>query len=250
VVRDHADVFEQAPPRSWTYASDLLHVLRPEERTNTELLRLALRGHLPASWATLVAESMSKYPALPELDMEKLLGTGGDAVLSKMVGDFDGARRSDVVTMIATELRRQFAGPALRARVDTGAVTLASLEKLLAPLPGDLREQCLDSAVESASGPSLLRQLGYDAAGIAANYGGSPLRAETLSWLREMKLHRVRLVAACVTRWLEETRGERLSRDGAAAHLALLAGDAGPCGQDLSRWLGVRGLLPEKKTPV
>lgn len=248
IVRDHADVFDQAPPRSWTYASDILHVLRADERANKDLLRVALRGHLPASWATLVAESVANYPALPDLDMDILLGSGGDSVLSKMIEDFDLARRNDAVAMVAAELRRKFAGPALRARVDTGAVTLASLEKLLTPLPGDLREQCLESAVESASGPALLKQLGYEAGAIASNYSSSSLRTDTLNWLREVKLHRVRLVTACVTRWLEETRGEQLSRDGQAAQLVLLAGDAGPFGQDLSRWLEVRGLLPEKKT--
>ena len=248
IARDHADVFEQAPPRSWTYASDLLHVLVPDERANTEFLRVALRGYLPASWAPLVAEAMSRYPALPELDIDALLGAGGEAVLSKLIGELDSSKRSDAVAMIAAELRRQFAGPALRARVETGAVTLASIEKLLASLPGDLREQCLESAVESASGPLLLRQLGYDPASIAANYRNSPLRAEALNWQRVMKLHRLRLLTASVMRWLEETRGEQLSRDGAAAQLALLAADAGPFGQDLTRWLRVRGLIPEKKT--
>ena len=93
----------------------------------------------------------------------------------------------------------------------------------------------------------LLRQLGYDPAGIAANYGSSPLRTETLNWQREMKVYRVRLVTASVTRWLEETRGEQLSRDGAAGQLALLATDAGPFGQDLTRWLRVRGLVADQK---
>ncbi len=31
LASDHQDIFDQAPPRSWTYASDLLHVLTPEE---------------------------------------------------------------------------------------------------------------------------------------------------------------------------------------------------------------------------
>ena len=104
------------------------------------------------------------------------------------------------------------------------------------------------STVESAAGPLLLRQLGYEPAGIAASYVGSPLRAEALTWQREMKVYRLRLLTASVTRWLEETRGEQLSRDGAPAQLARLAADAGPAGQDLTRWLRVRGLLPDKKT--
>lgn len=247
VVCDHGDVFEQAPPRSWTYASDLLHVLTSEERANMDLLRVALRGHLPASWATLVADAMSQYPALPELDINALLASGGDALLSKIVNELDRSKRSDAVAMVAAELRRQFAGSNLRARAESGAVTLSSLEKLLAALPGDLRDQCLESAVESPAGPVFLRQLGYDAQNIAASYSTSPLRAEALNWQSEMKLHRVRLLTACVMRWLDETHGEQLSRDGAPAQLALLAQDAAPFGRDLRRWLAIRGLLSEKK---
>jgi hypothetical protein len=74
------------------------------------------------------------------------------------------------------------------------------------------------------------------------------LRPEILNWQREMKVHRVRLVVASVTRWLDQTKDEQLSRDGLAAHLGWLAADAGPFGQDLAGRLRVRGLLPEKPT--
>jgi AAA domain (dynein-related subfamily) len=247
IATDHPDIFEQAPPRSWTYASDILHVLTPEERTNTDFLRVALRGYLPTSWVALVVEALSKYPALPELDFDAILGTGGDALLSKMIGELDKSKRNDAVAMMASELRRELAAPALSTRVEAGAVTLESLEKLLMALPGDMREQCLESAVESPSSPLFLRQLGYDAATIGANYGSSPLRAQILKWKQEMKLHRVRLVTAAMMRWLEETRGEYVAKDGAAAQLTLLATDAGPFGQDLNRWLRVRGLAQERK---
>jgi MoxR-like ATPase len=248
LVRDHADVFEHASPRSWTYASDLLHALDPEERANAEFLRVALRGYLPTSWAMLATEALAKYPALPEFDLDTMLGADGEAVLARMIGELDARKRSDAVAMVAAELRRQFAGPVLRARVEAGAVTLASLEKLLTPLPGDLREQCLESAAGSAAAPLLLRQLGYDPASVAATYSSSPLRAEVQSWRRDTKLHRVRLVVAAVMCWLEESRGELPRKDEAAPQLALLAADAGPFGQDLARWLRVRGLAPERRT--
>jgi AAA domain (dynein-related subfamily) len=247
IATDHPDVFDQAPPRSWTYASDLLHVLAPEERTNTEFLRIALRGYLPTSWASLVVEALAGYPALPDMDADAILGSGGQAILSKIVTDLNNSKRSDAVAMIASELRRQFIGPAFCARAETGAVTVDSLEKLLAPLPGDMRDQCLESAMESVAGPFFLRQLGYDPAAIAASYSSSPLRQQTLDWKRQMKLHRVRLVISTMMRWLDETRGEHVVQDGAASQLMMLAGDAAPLGQDLSRWLRARGLVPERK---
>lgn len=248
MVRDHADVFEQASPRSWTYASDLLHALGPEERANSDFLRVALRGYLPSSWSLLVTEALAKYPALPELNLDTLLGAGGEAALTRMIGELNSSKRSDAVAMVAGDLRRQFAGPALLARVETGVVTLASLEKMLTPLPGDLREQCLEGAVESASAGLLLRQLGYNPASLAASYGRSPLRADVQNWRREMKSYRVRLVVVAVLRWLEEARGELRLKEDTAPQLALLAADAGPLGQDLGSWLRVRGLVPEGRT--
>ena len=62
-----------------------------------------------------------------------------------------------------------------------------------------------------------------------------------------MKLYRVRLVISVMMRWLDETRGERVVQDGAASQLMMLAVDAAPLGQDLSRWLRARGLVPERK---
>ncbi|HEX3625229.1 MAG TPA: MoxR family ATPase [Verrucomicrobiae bacterium] len=247
LATDHPDIFDQAPPRSWTYASDLLHVLEPDERTNTEFLRVALRGYLPASWAGLLVEALANYPALPDLDMDAILANDGPALLSKMVADLNNSKRTDAVVMIASELRRQFAAPAFRARAETGALTVDSLENLLTALPGDMRDQCLETAMESSAGPFFLRRLGYDPATIAASYSSSPLRQQTLAWKREMKLHRVRLVVSAMLRWLDETRGEHLSQNGAASQLMMLAGDVAPLGQDLSRWLRARGLVPERK---
>src|SRR5260221_7593350 len=81
VVRDHADAFEHASPRSWTYASDLLHALRPEERAKSDLLRVALRGYLPTSWSMFVTEALANYPVTPRLDADEVLGPGGEAAL-------------------------------------------------------------------------------------------------------------------------------------------------------------------------
>jgi hypothetical protein len=247
LVRDHADVFDHASPRSWTYASDLLLALDPEERANGDFVRVALRGYLPTSWSILVAEALAKYPVLPELDFDTVLGPDGDTAFARIIGDLDAQKRSDSLAMLAAELRRELASPSLRARVETGGVTLASLEKLLTPLPGDLREQCLESAVESTAAPLLLQRLGYDPAGIAGGYGNSRLRTEVQGWRRDLKLHRARLVVVAVMRWLEETRGEALLKPETVPQLALLAADAGPLGQDLGRWLRARGFSPDGK---
>lgn len=242
LVRDHDDVFEQASPRSWTYASDLLLSIRPEERGKSDLLRVALRGYLPTPWAIAATEALANYPTVPDLDPDALFGPDGEATLARIVGEFESHRRIDAVAMIAARMRHLFAGSDFGHRVDGGAVTLATLEKLLAPLPGDFRDQCLETAVESPAAPALLRRMGHDPADLIRSYARSPLRAEVPTWRREMKLHRVRLVVVGVCRWLDL---DGSLGPGPLEGLASLVEDAGPLAEDLVRRLRARGLALE-----
>lgn len=225
LVRDHEDAFAQASPRCWAYASDLLHALRPEELKNADLLRLALRGYLPTAWALAAVEALAAYPATPALDPDVLFAPAGEAELARIVRDFESRKRGDAVVLIASRLRRLLGEDAFAERVRRGDVTLVSLERLLACLPGDLRDQCLDGAADSPAGPALLRGLGHDPAALVESYARSPLRAELAGWRRDMKLHRVRLVVAAVAKALD---GRALD-----ANLEALIEDAGPLAERL-----------------
>jgi hypothetical protein len=136
VAQDHADLLEHGSPRSWAYASELLHALRPAELSDRELLRVALRGYLPSSWAILVAEALASYPSTPELDPDAMLAPGGAAELARHVRELESQKRIDAVAMLASKLRRALSNDALRSRVEAGSVTLASLEALVSPRPG------------------------------------------------------------------------------------------------------------------
>jgi hypothetical protein len=243
VVREHLDAFDHASPRSWAYASDLLHALRPDEIADAALVRLVLRGYLPTAWSLRVADAFAQQPALPVLDASVLLGAGGAAALARAVRELEANKRVDGIAALTSRIKRVIAGPDLCARAESGAVTLEALERLVAPLPGDLREQCLDAAVESPAATALLRSAGYQPQQLVAAYAKSRLRGELQSWRREMKLHRVRLVVVAVRDWLE-----REIADGASAHatqLGLLAADAGPMAVDLVRWLAARDIVPD-----
>ena len=241
VVRDHPDAFDHASPRSWTYASDVLHALRDDELASRDLVRVAVRGYLPTSWSLLVTEALAKRPVIPVLDVDALFAPSGAATLARMIRDLQGANRVDGVALIASKLRRVLASDELAARVTAGDVTLASLEQLLAPLPGDLREQCLESAVESSAAPALLDQLGHDPAKIAARYVGSPLAKQLAAWRRDLQVYRIRLVVGSVFRWLDRARLDERALEPLAPQLAALARDAGPVADDLARWLRARG---------
>ena len=248
VVRDHVDAFRDASPRSWAYASDILHALRADEGGRRELVRVALRGYLPTAWSLAVTEALAGGPPTPDLGADVLLAPHGAAELARLVRELDGNRRTDAITMMAARLRRILAGDELAARAASGAVTLDGLEALLAALPGDLREQCLDSAVESPAAAALARGLGVDAAAIARGYPSSAVRAELVRWRKDARLHRVRLVVVAVQRWLDATYQAHADPAALAAlvpSLSALITDAGPVAADLARWLRARDLVPE-----
>nr|HEX4318702.1 MoxR family ATPase [Kofleriaceae bacterium] len=234
VVAEHPDAFDHASPRSWTYASDVVHEMRDGELADRELVRVALRGYLPAAWAIVVGDALAGQTGLPALDLAQVLQP---RALAAIVAPLEKSGRMDAIAVVAARVRRLLAGPDLAARADAGAITLAALEQALAALPGDLREQCLETAVESAAGPALLRGLGHAPEAIVAAYVGSPLAAEVAACRRELRVYRVRLVVAAVLRYLTETALPPATLAACAPHVAALARDAGPLGADLARWL-------------
>jgi MoxR-like ATPase len=181
VVRDHVDAFVHTAPRSWAYASDLLHSLRPDEASDGEFIRTGLRGYLPTPWALAAVEAFARAPVTPELDAEILFGAEGERELMRLVRDVESRNRMDAVAMISRRLCGLFRGPVFGARVLSGQMTLDSLERLVACLPGDLREQCLDAAVEVDAARKFLPQ--------------PPGPAELEVWKRDLKLHRIKLAA-------------------------------------------------------
>jgi MoxR-like ATPase len=235
VVREHIDVFEHASPRSWAYASELLTVLRPDELQQRDLVRTLLRGYLPMAWALLVTDGLVKYPATPSLDVATLLSPHGPEALALLVKQLDGARRVDAVTMLASKLRHLLTGEALATAVTTGTFTIEDLERLVSCLPGDLREQCLETAVESHGAQALLRALHFDPRAVAERYDGSTMRTSIQAWRQSAMVHRIRLVIAGVVRWLHDAPDE--ISEAQRAQLRLLAADAAGAAVDLERWL-------------
>lgn len=240
VVSDHEDAFEQTSPRSWSYASDVLHVLQPEELQNRDLVRTSLRGYLPPAWALLVTNAVNEYPITPTLDTDVLFAADGAAVLDELMKKLGEDKRVDAVTMVASRIRHALARDKWAADALSGAVTIDQVEKLLEAFPGDLRDQCLETAVESKAAGGLLKGMEIFPSRIIDGYEGSPLRASMQAWRRESKLHRVRLVVVGVLRWIRaQPEAGAIAKDKKRSRqLTLLIEDAGPVlARDLDRWL-------------
>jgi hypothetical protein len=247
IAEEHPDVFDAAPPRSWAYVGEILQTIRAEERSDRALVVTALRGYLPVPWALRVAEALGAWVATPAIDADAVLGPNGAHEIERVVSQVSAAGRTDATMMIAFTLRALLRGDRVAEAASRGDVTMASLERLCAALPGDLRDQCLDAVADSPAADAILAGLGLDAAQIAARgYEASGARARVREWRAALLTHRIHLVCARTLRALQ--RGGQPLIDAIAADtdrqrdLDALAFDAGPLAEDLARWLRARAL--------
>lgn len=245
VVRGHAEVFDHAPPRSWAHVSELLLALRPDELSRRELVVAALRGYLPSAWASLVASSLSQDLSVPRFDPADAFTPEGEGAFAAMVHGMLNQGRIDAVTAVASRLLAWFAGDTALSMAVLGRVTVPALERVTAPLPGDLREQCLDGVAESPAAEPLLKSLGVDAERVAAlGYEATGARVHLRGWASERLFHRVHLAVAAVMRALQRCDLKVLAGDASRRRqLRLMVDDAGVHGRELARWLRDRGLL-------
>lgn len=239
-VAAHADAFEQASPRSWTYASQALRAMQPAELARPDLVRLLLRGYLPTAWTLRVVEQLAGLPAPPQLDFAALFTAGGAALLAAAAKQPSQQGRTDVLTMLAAEIRRAVQGSLFETAVRSGTVSLTALETTFAALPGDLRDQCLAQVAAAPVAVDLLAGLGIDAAAIATTYVGSNVQNNLLGWRERMQLHRVRLLVNAARSWLQQHRNDAAAVRSAAPHLRALATDAALHGRDLHLALDAR----------
>ncbi len=143
LAASHDDLFEVIPPRTWTYASDVLHALTPADRGNATLLHDALGGYLPPVWVKRVRDELGKEaeaddPADAEVQL-LLSRYDKDATLqAKLRADRDGGH-TDRFHMLAKRLLEFLDGPELLRMIDTGTFSPDALDSLLADMPGDHR---------------------------------------------------------------------------------------------------------------
>lgn len=134
VVREQPEVFATSAPRSWAYAGEVLSRLTAAELAQRELVLALARGYLPVPWAVALAEAVGGLAALPSLDVARCFATGGERYFADLVAPLASAGRTDAIATFAFALR-QAAAPA--------GFDGAAWQRLVAPLPGDLRTQVL-----------------------------------------------------------------------------------------------------------
>lgn len=142
IVDTTPDALAAAPPRSWTYASRVLHALTSDEARNLDLVFALLRGYLPEP-LTLQVAAMARKVADHVLPIRELLcHLHEDQGLQRLLADVVGQGRTDVLHQIATDVCAILRTGELASLMLRGEFALESFELLLRSLPGDQRERC------------------------------------------------------------------------------------------------------------
>jgi hypothetical protein len=200
LARAHERIFEEVPPRTWTYVSQLLQALTPEERGNGGLLRDLLGGYVPAAWVeSLLSLREATAPKL-EVDVNALLASfGGEAQRAiqtyKARGETD--RLDEIVHRLAAILR----GPEAGVMAANKQLSLTALESLFADLPGDQREKLQEAIGQNATATVPLDVAPEDC---LKAYAGSRAAQRVAAWKNDpLKHHRIALLVTSLRAYLQ-----------------------------------------------
>lgn len=201
LARAHERIFDDVPPRTWTYASQLLHTVTSEERDDATLMRDLLSGYLPPSWIeALLALKEASAPNL-DLDVHALLATyGGDT--QKTIQGWRTRGETDRLDELTHRLASILRGPEAGVLAARKALTLAAFEALLADLPGDHRERLQEAIGQNPTATTLLDLAPDDC---LRAYAGSRAAQRVAGWKADpLKHHRVALLVTAMRAHLQQ----------------------------------------------
>jgi len=200
LARSHERIFADAPPRSFTYASDVLSSMKPVELSDATLVRDVLAGYLPTVWVEallpLVSRSGPGGPSL-ELDVHALLRSydpkSAEAITLR---GWRERGATDRIDELVARLSGILAGPECGVLAANKELSLGALEALFADLPGDFRERLQDALGGNPTACVLLEVRPEE---VVTNYGNSNAMKRVESWKASpSKHHRIALLTTAV----------------------------------------------------
>ena len=203
LAQAHERIFDDVPPRTWTYASHVLAALRPEEIDDGVLLRDALGGYLPPSWVEVLLASRAGWTARLPFEVRELLA--GYAAGSALAGEIRGFRdrgETDRLDELVKRLVPLLEGPEAGVLAQKRQLSLASFEALIADLPGDHRERLQEALGHN---PTATPLVDVTPAELLHNYAGSAAEKKILAWRADpRRQHRVGLAVTGLRAHLEQ----------------------------------------------
>lgn len=199
----HERMLDDVPPRTWTYASELLQAFTPAELEDGALMRDALGGYLPAAWVEALLASKASWGSRLELDVRDLLGSyAPGSALAKQIAEYRDQGKTDRLDEIVQRLLPLLAGPEAGVLAAQKQLTLASFEALLGDLPGDQREK-LQEAIGRNPTASVL--VDVDPTDLLAGFAGSSAEKKIASWRSDSsKQHRIALAITGLRAFIEQ----------------------------------------------
>lgn len=197
LARAHERIFVDVPPRSWTYASDVLRTMKPEELAQHGLVRDVLSGYLPPVWveALLSTGALSARPI--EVDVSAFLRAYGPKTKqAELLEGWKTRGETDRIDELSAQLATLLGGPECGVLVAKKDVSLASLEALFADLPGDQRERVQDALTGNPTACVLIDVRPDE---VINNYGGSAAMTRVNAWKADpIKQYRIGLLVTAV----------------------------------------------------
>jgi len=199
----HERMLDDVPPRTWTYASELLQAFTPAELEDGTLMRDALGGYLPAAWVEALLASKASWGSRLELDVRDLLGAyAPGSALAKQIAEYRDQGKTDRLDEIVQRLLPLLAGPEAGVLAAQKQLTLASFEALLGDLPGDQREK-LQEAIGGNPTASVL--VDVDPTDLLAGFAGGSAEKKLASWRSDSsKQHRIALAITGLRAFIEQ----------------------------------------------
>ena len=203
LAQAHERIFDDVPPRTWTYASHILAALSPAEIDDGVLLRDALSGYLPPSWVEALVASRASWMAKLPFDVKALLSEcAPDSKLALEIRGFRERGETDRLDELSRRLVPLLEGPEAGVLAAKRQLTLASFEGLIAELPGDQRERLQEALGKN---PTAITLVDVTANDFLQNYAGSAAEKKIVGWSADaQKQHRVGLALTALRAHLEQ----------------------------------------------
>lgn len=203
LAQAHERIFEEIPPRTWTYAAHVLAALRPDELENGALLRDALGGYLPPAWVEALLATRAGWAQRLPFDVRALLAdyTAGSPLAREIQGYRD-AGQTDRLDELVKRLAPLLEGPEAGVLVQKRQLSLAAFEALIGDLPGDHRERLQEAL---AGNPTATGLIDVTPKELLQSYPGSAAEKKILAWRADpQRQHRTGLAVTALRAHLEQ----------------------------------------------
>ncbi len=205
LARGHDRIFDDVPPRSWTYASQIVQALGPGDLADEVLLRDALGGYLPPAWCEALLATRESWPANLGLglDVREVLANyapGSDA--ARVLKGYRDRGQTDRLDEISQRVLSVVQGPEVGVLAAQGQFTLSAFEALIADLHGDQRERLQEALGKNPVAGMLIDVQPTE---LLQNYGKSGAEQKVKAWRADpLKHHRVGLLVTALCAHLSQ----------------------------------------------